>query len=73
MMAWVLLSRAGKELSVDVLYNKSLCPKVQGGTPGKVAPLGLMRVWAAGAAERLTEWQSGQIYFGQTTDVRTFV
>jgi hypothetical protein len=55
MMVWVLLSRAGKELSVDVLYNKSLCPKVQGGTPGKVAPLGLVRVRAAGAAERLTE------------------
>ena len=72
-MVWVLLGRAGKELSVDVLYNKSLCPKVRGGTPGKVALLGLMRVWAAGAAERLTEWQSGQINFGRIADVRTFV
>jgi hypothetical protein len=42
-------------------------------TPGKVVPLGLMRVWAARAAERLREWQSGQIYFGQMTDIRTFV
>ena len=72
-MVWVLLGRAGKELSVDVLYNKSLCPKVRGGTPGKVALLRLMRVWAVGAAERLTEWQSGQIYLEQMADVRTFV
>lgn len=42
-------------------------------TPGKVVPLGLMRVWAAGAAERLTEWQLGRIYFGRMADVRTFV
>lgn len=42
-------------------------------TPGKVVPLGLMRVWAARAAERLREWQSGQIYFRQITDVRAFV
>ena len=43
------------------------------GTPGKVVPLGLMQVWAARAAEQLREWQSGQIYPGRMTDVRTVV